>query len=449
MNFFTSREGQRYGPYPIESLSEMVRNNQVVPTDLIFIEGGSNWRTVAEHLKADSPPPLPMGTRPLPKGPPPLPKSSPPHTGTPPPLPPQGRLARPRTDEACAAADATPAMKELEDSVLKGGRFVIFQYCFSVIVMTFKRTSSITFLRADEDGFKPAFFNSLISLSVGWWGIPWGPIWTLSTVFKNAWGGTDVTKEVLTEQLGEARTAQIMAQRRTFKPCGLGMRLFRCGLIGVPVLLVSLALILPVFTAINRRANGQGNTNTRSREAGEFAAANRQINTYRDTVAHGNSPKATAAAAAFAEKLKLSRALLFEGGKKNGLSITHHEFLTYCELRDSGCAFIVHVPELRRFETDAKESLGALAWAAAQDALLKQGITNEGMRLTIGLRGVILYDRVLIGTLKTNAESSGVGLTETVVGNNPEHRLYPFFETVAAIPQSSTSTNDPVTTPDP
>lgn len=33
------------------------------------------------------------------------------------------------------------------------------------------------------------WLNSLTSLIFGWWGIPWGPIWTLRAIFNNTRGG--------------------------------------------------------------------------------------------------------------------------------------------------------------------------------------------------------------------------------------------------------------------
>ncbi len=78
-----------------------------------------------------------------------------------------------------------------------GARFVVFQYCISVLVVSFKRVSSIHFIRAGESAFGKGALFSLCSLVLGWWGIPWGPIWTISTIFRNARGGLDVTAEVV------------------------------------------------------------------------------------------------------------------------------------------------------------------------------------------------------------------------------------------------------------
>ena len=37
----------------------------------------------------------------------------------------------------------------------------------------------------------------LASLWIGWWGIPWGPIYTIGAVVTNLGGGKDVTQDVL------------------------------------------------------------------------------------------------------------------------------------------------------------------------------------------------------------------------------------------------------------
>jgi len=78
-----------------------------------------------------------------------------------------------------------------------GARFVVFQCCISIVVMSFKQTSDIYFIRPGESRFAERLLFSLGSLVLGWWGIPWGPIWTISTIVTNCRGGQDVTAEVV------------------------------------------------------------------------------------------------------------------------------------------------------------------------------------------------------------------------------------------------------------
>lgn len=76
--------------------------------------------------------------------------------------------------------------------------------------MTFKRSSSIYFINPGESAVAKGLPFSLISLVAGWWGIPWGPIWTLTTLATNLSGGKDVTREILAAA-GLAMPAKILA----------------------------------------------------------------------------------------------------------------------------------------------------------------------------------------------------------------------------------------------
>jgi hypothetical protein len=86
---------------------------------------------------------------------------------------------------------------ELSIELQQGGTFVIFQYCISILVLTFKRSSNIYFIRAGESAVGKGLVFSLISFLLGWWGIPWGPIYTIQSLVTNFRGGKDVTQEVM------------------------------------------------------------------------------------------------------------------------------------------------------------------------------------------------------------------------------------------------------------
>lgn len=84
-----------------------------------------------------------------------------------------------------------------------GGKFVIYQYCISILIMTFKRSSDIYFIKAGEQGIKHGWGFTALSLILGWWGIPWGPIYTIGSVYENLTGGKDITQEVITSMNAE------------------------------------------------------------------------------------------------------------------------------------------------------------------------------------------------------------------------------------------------------
>ena len=79
----------------------------------------------------------------------------------------------------------------------RGGKFVMYRYCVSIVFMTFKRPSDVYFIPSGENAVKRGLGFSLISLLFGWWGIPWGPIYTIGSFITNFKGGRNVTQEIL------------------------------------------------------------------------------------------------------------------------------------------------------------------------------------------------------------------------------------------------------------
>lgn len=94
--------------------------------------------------------------------------------------------------------------EQIHLAVERGAKFVVFQYCISVLVMTFKRSSDVYFIRPGHRAFPPRIGYSILSLLLGWWGFPWGPIYTVQAFWNNALGGLDLTPEVLS---GSVRTS--------------------------------------------------------------------------------------------------------------------------------------------------------------------------------------------------------------------------------------------------
>ncbi len=97
---------------------------------------------------------------------------------------------------------------QVESEVQQGGKFVYFQYCISVIVITFRRSSAIFFIRAGKRRFPKSLPYTLVSLVLGWWGIPWGPVRTVQALATDLRGGKDVTSQVMAS-LGSGRPVTI------------------------------------------------------------------------------------------------------------------------------------------------------------------------------------------------------------------------------------------------
>jgi hypothetical protein len=88
----------------------------------------------------------------------------------------------------------TPAALEAE--LAAGGRFVVYEYCISLVILTLRCPTRVHVLPPREVGVLRGLPYVLLSLLLGWWGLPWGIIYTPLTIFTNLCGGHDVTEQV-------------------------------------------------------------------------------------------------------------------------------------------------------------------------------------------------------------------------------------------------------------
>ena len=84
---------------------------------------------------------------------------------------------------------------QLRFEIQRGARLVCYQYCISIVVMTFRRSSDIYFIPAGESAVSKGMQWSLLTFLLGWWGIPWGPIFSIQSLITNFKGGKDVTAQ--------------------------------------------------------------------------------------------------------------------------------------------------------------------------------------------------------------------------------------------------------------
>lgn len=86
---------------------------------------------------------------------------------------------------------------ELAEHVARGGKFVVYSYALSFLVVSLKRSSAVHFIKPGESAVGKSLPYTLLSLFLGWWGLPWGFIYTPWAIIQNLGGGTDVTPQVL------------------------------------------------------------------------------------------------------------------------------------------------------------------------------------------------------------------------------------------------------------
>ncbi|MGB7399032.1 J domain-containing protein [Castellaniella sp.] len=97
--------------------------------------------------------------------------------------------ARPKTSEQQAAAEEPPepVVCSCCGKVTAQPRYVIFFAVKSFILVTSRSATQGIFCSACAE--KKALKASAITWVLGWWGIPWGPIYSIQAIFTNLFGG--------------------------------------------------------------------------------------------------------------------------------------------------------------------------------------------------------------------------------------------------------------------
>jgi hypothetical protein len=85
---------------------------------------------------------------------------------------------------------------EIAFELNRGGKFVVYRYCVSAILITLTLNSDIYLIRAGQSRIVRGLPWTLVTLLAGWWGVPWGPIRTIQSLWSNLHGGTNVSSQV-------------------------------------------------------------------------------------------------------------------------------------------------------------------------------------------------------------------------------------------------------------
>ena len=184
MQLYVTQKGQQAGPFLIETVKGMLERRELTATDLVWHEGAPGWMPLSSFMAVQQAS-GPVVQAPLAQSPPTVRPVHVPHSDA--------------VMRALAGIKGLHGMSmaDVQAEVQRGGRFVRYQYCISVLVMTFRRSSGIHFIKGGHSRVGPGAAYTCISLVCGWWGIPWGPIWTITTVSTNFGGGKDITAAVL------------------------------------------------------------------------------------------------------------------------------------------------------------------------------------------------------------------------------------------------------------
>lgn len=201
---------------------------------------------------------------------------------------------------------------------------------------------------------------------------------------------------------------------------GIGMA--TTGLVLGYLFLVISCISLPGFISAFREAAERAATEASADlgPAGSLRDAERLVTSDSNGLANGNNERAEEIAREFGERMRVLRNEVFSNA--DGIDLTKGRFLTYCELHEDSCLIISQAPMLRKFEDEAKDQLGALAWAVARE------ITKDDLeptdRLGVGLRGMLQYGQIRIGNHRDEVRPNDM--------SDKKERLVAFFREPSA-----------------
>ena len=402
MNFYVLRRNQKLGPFHDSAVEEMSARGELRAGDLVCPEGEQNWLPVSRFLEQRHQRSEAGGTGTEADGEP--------SAAAPASVPSKTTFLRSSVEETDEAT-----LTEAEREVIAGGRFVTYRYCWSLLV-SFNHTSPPLLLRASDDGFGPAFRYSLISVFLGWWGIP-GPVWAISTIRHNARGGKDVTLETLTQLVGHARAAAACARHQPGATPGALLNS-----LGGMMAALSLALLLGLGWVGWAFAHGNLGEPAPGPGSQEFGAANDRLSAAKGSAIFGNNTKSLGLADAFNRGM-LEACL----NPASGLDTNTLSTATCCEQHADRVVFLVQIPGLQRLSSQQRRRLADEAWRVSSATLtdLKAGFT--GLRVAVGLRSSAKYELVLTGRYVREFEANNTGLRSRIEGSRSKAKLYPLF----------------------
>jgi hypothetical protein len=400
MHLYISKAGAVEGPHSLEVIQTMLRQGRLSPTDFGAVPGADDWKPLAELIDC----------APGAGGPPPMPAA-----------PPAPDLDSPFSiDGMIPHGTGGKTVRQITEEVRAGGRFVIYQFVFSIIIMSFRRNASVTYVPPGTSGAGPALGWSLITMACGWWGIPWGIIYSIGALWRNAAGGVDVTEPVLAPWIGPAKADEIV-RLRPKRPSG-GLWAVRAMILS-PLLLVAMMIVLAFIGAAN-----ESNREAAMPGHAEFERANATLMSA-DPGFGGNSDKAIAAAGFYQNVLETT---FDEAGHEN------LDFQVWCQLSDDRCMFLVCVPTIRKYSPESQKTLYDTAWLCANLTARHMELAPRE-EIAVAVRGMALYGCFIGGKFLPDANPENedyekiVHAAIAVRDEQPvdKKRIIPFFAPAA------------------
>jgi len=303
--------------------------------------------------------------------------------------------------------------------IRKGGRFRAAIYCFSILILTFRRSLDVRYVPAGKCNAGPAALGSFITVLFGWWGIPWGPIYSIGALIANFNGGKDLTKDILAARVGEAEAKNFLARSEKSRAT-VGLWTLRAAILLGPGLIMAL---LVGGAAMSTKQHADRLANDPS-----FSAYHEFIDSLSPAGA-GNTQQARDTALRIAQAVDAVVEESLEG--EDGAGASRSDCSAACYESAKGSLVLVRVSAMKEFTAEAKQDIVDMVWTLAAATLASP--ENAGRTLTVGVGGRYLWDGARSGPLSGAGEE--VAEPEVTVASGAEGHLSGAFAAIWTAPE--------------
>ncbi|WP_200266643.1 hypothetical protein [Luteolibacter pohnpeiensis] len=144
----------------------------------------------------------------------PSPASFPP--APPPPLPPS-QFGVPAGGHE--EASLHPDVIDFLERVKRGERVITIPYVLSILILTLQRSmGGIHYVNSSNWPMGRIIIATIVTSIFGWWGLPFGPIFSLISLYYLWFGGRDQTRTMLKSMVGPVEASRILANAVKPKP---------------------------------------------------------------------------------------------------------------------------------------------------------------------------------------------------------------------------------------
>lgn len=86
-------------------------------------------------------------------------------------------------------------LAQQEAALAAGSRLIFFEFCVSLVFVTLRRPSALYVLQPGQWGWWRGLPYTILTVVCGWWGVPWGLVYTPLALWTNLTGGRKITAE--------------------------------------------------------------------------------------------------------------------------------------------------------------------------------------------------------------------------------------------------------------